>query len=256
VSIEVSVSDYYALLSSLANWLNGPIANLGGRVGLPIFTALLLGLLGATSPCQLTTNVSALAYISRRSHQPALAWRSAFAYILGKALVYTLVGVLVILVGLQLQQAAIPAVVLVRKALGPLLVLFGLFLLGVVRFGFVVGQGLSDWLAERAGGQGSRDSFLLGVAFAFAFCPTLFLLFFGVLIPLAVQSRGGLVFPGVFALGTTLPLLLLLVLFGIGLKGAQAKLTKVKRLDLYLRRAAGVVFLIAGLNELVLYWLV
>ena len=248
------MSEYYALLSSLANWLNGPIADLGDRVGLPIFTALLLGLLGATSPCQLTTNVSALAYISRRGSRPALAWRSALAYILGKALVYTAVGVLVILVGLQLQQAAIPAVVLVRKALGPPLVLFGLLLLGVVRFGFVVGQGLSEWLAERARGEGSWDSFVLGVAFAF--CPTLFLLFFGVLIPLAVQSRGGLLFPGVFALGTTLPLLALLALFGLGLKGAQAKLATVKRLDLYLRRAAGVVFLIAGLNEIVLYWLV
>ena len=250
------MSEYYALLSSLANWLNGPIADLGDRVGLPIFTALLLGLLGATSPCQLTTNVSALAYISRRSLQPAVAWRSALAYILGKALVYTAVGVLVILVGLQLQQAAIPMVVLVRKALGPLLVLFGLLLLGVVRFGFVVGQGLSEWLAERARGEGSWDSFVLGVALAFAFCPTLFLLFFGVLIPLAVQSRGGLLFPGVFALGTTLPLLALLALFGLGLKGVQARLATVKRLEVYLRRAAGVVFLIAGLNEFVLYWLV
>ena len=61
--------------------------------------------------------MSALAYISRRSYHPSLAWRSALAYMFGKALVYTAVGGLVILVGLQLQQAAVPVVVVVRKAL-------------------------------------------------------------------------------------------------------------------------------------------
>ncbi len=257
MSAGVSVSDYYALLSSLANWLNGPIADLGDRIGVPVVTALLLGLLGATSPCQLTTNVSALAYVSRRAHHPALAWRSALAYLLGKALVYTIVGAGVILLGLQLQQAAAPAAAVVRKALGPLLVVFGLYLLGAIRLTFVVGQGLSDWLAARAEARGgSGDSFLLGVAFAFAFCPTLFLLFFGLLIPLALRSRGGLLFPGVFALGTTAPLLVLLALFGLGLQGAQGRLAGVKRLDLYLRRIAGVVFLLAGVNEILLYWLV
>lgn len=246
---------YYALLSSLANWLNAPIADLGDRIGIPLVTALLLGLLGATSPCQLTTNVSALAYVSRRARHPALAWRSAFAYLLGKVLVYTVVGGAVILLGLQLQQTAVPVVIVARKALGPLLVAFGLLLLGVIRPSLVVGQRLSDWVAARAEREGSGDSFLLGVAFAFAFCPTLFLLFFGLLIPLALQSRGGLFFPGVFAIGTTIPLLLLLALFGLGLQGARGLLAKAKRLDLYLRRGAGFVFLLAGLNEILLYWL-
>lgn len=247
---------YYALLSSLANWLNAPIADLGDRIGIPLVTALLLGLLGATSPCQLTTNVSALAYVSRRARHPALAWRSAFAYLLGKVLVYTVVGGAVILLGLQLQQTAVPVVIVARKALGPLLVAFGLLLLGVIRPSLVVGQRLSDWVAARAEREGSGDSFLLGVAFAFAFCPTLFLLFFGLLIPLALQSRGGLFFPSVFALGTTVPLLLLLGLFGLGLRGAQGRLARIERLDRYLRRAAGVAFALAGLNEIILYWLV
>lgn len=251
------MSDYYALLSSLANWLNGPIVDLGDRIGVPIVTALLLGLLGATSPCQLTTNVSALAYISRRGSQPALAWRPALAYLLGKALVYTVVGAAVILLGLQLQQVAVPTAVVARKVLGPLLILFGLFFLGVIRLTFVVGQRMSDWLAARADArESSWDSFVLGAAFAFAFCPTLFLLFFGLLLPLAVQSRGGLLFPGAFALGATVPLLALLAILGLGLHSAQAYLARVKRLDFYLRRIAGVVFLLAGANEVLLYWLV
>ena len=250
-----AMGDYYALLGSLAAWLNAPIADLGDRIGIPIVSALLLGLLGATSPCQLTTNVSALAYVSRRAGRNGRALRSALAYLLGKALVYTLVGGVVILFGLQLQQASIPVVVLVRRALGPLLVAFGLLLLGLIRPSFVVGQRLSDWLARRADGEGSGDSFVLGVAFAFAFCPTLFLLFFGLLIPLALQSRGGILFPGLFAVGTTAPMLVLLGVFGLGLKGARQYLARVRRLDLWLRRATGAVIILAGLNEILLYWL-
>ncbi len=250
------MADYYALLSSLAAWLNAPIADLGDRIGIPFVSALLLGLLGATSPCQLTTNISALAYVSGRAGGHGRAWQPALAYLLGKALVYTVIGGVVILFGLQPQQAAIPVVVVVRKALGPLLVAFGLVLLGLVRPSFVLGQRISDWLAARAEQEGSGDSFLLGVAFAFAFCPTLFLLFFGLLIPLALQSRGGLLFPGLFALGTSAPLIVLLGVFGLGLKGARQHLSRIRRADLWVRRASGVVFVLAGLNEVLLYWLV
>ena len=250
------MADYYAFLSSLSGWVSVPIADLGDRIGVPFVTALLLGLLGATSPCQLTTNISALAYVSRKADRPALAWRSAFAYLLGKAFVYTLIGGAVILLGLQLQQAAVPVVVAARKALGPLLIAFGLLLLGVIKPRFVVGQGLSDWFAARVDREGNGDSFVLGVAFAFAFCPTLFLLFFGLLLPLALQSRVGLLYPGLFALGTTAPLLALLGLFGIGLNGARRHISRVRRVDLWVRRASGVVFVLAGLNEILLYWLV
>ncbi len=249
------MADYYAFLGSLAAWLNAPIADLGDRIGIPFVSALLLGLLGATSPCQLTTNVSALAYVSGRAGRNGRALQSALAYLLGKALVYTLLGALAILFGLQLQQAAIPVVVVVRKALGPLLVVFGLLLLGLVRPSFVVGQRLSDWLAARAERGGNGDGFLLGVAFAFAFCPTLFLLFFGLLVPLALQSRGGLIFPGLFALGTTAPLLVLLGVFGLGLKGARQHLSRIRRVDVWVRRASAVVFILAGLNEILFYWL-
>ena len=87
---------YYALLSALASWLNGPIADVGHRINVPV-----------------------------------------------------------VLLGLQLQQAAIPAAAIVRKALGPLLAIFSLLLLGAIRSAFVVGQGVSDWLAARAERGGS-----------------------------------------------------------------------------------------------------
>src|SRR5438477_39404 len=84
--------------------------------------------------------------------------------------------------------------------------LFGRYLLRLVPRRFSVGFGLAEWIEARAG-PGAGGAFLLGTAFSFAFCPTLFLLFFGLTIPLALQSSLGVVYPGVFALGTTLPLI-------------------------------------------------
>lgn len=51
----MSVFAYYALLSSLSAAVNGPINDLATRINIPIVSALLLGLIGAVAPCQLTT---------------------------------------------------------------------------------------------------------------------------------------------------------------------------------------------------------
>ena len=244
---------WYALLSTLNAAATGPLDALADAAGVPLLSALLFGLIGATSPCQLTTNAGALAYVARSAGEGGgAALRSAYAYLLGKALVYTLVGVVVILVGQRLAQGSIPVVVVARKALGPLMIVLGLYFLGVLPLRLPPGGGLAEWLEARAG-AGVGGAFLLGTAFSFAFCPTLFLLFFGLTIPLALSSPVGVVYPGVFALGTTLPLLALVGLLAAGVK-AGGYLSAARRAGRWLQPAAGVVLVLAGLNDTFTYW--
>ncbi len=249
------MSDYYAFLSSLINLVSDPLRSLDARVGIPVVTALLLGLIGSTSPCQLTTNVAALAFVSREAASSRRVVASALAYLLGKVAVYSVLGMLIVVAGLELSRTAIPVVVVMRKALGPLLILIGLLMLGVLRLDLSVGQRLSSRLEESARRGGPLGPFLLGVAFAFAFCPTLFWLFFGLLVPLSISSRDGLLYPGLFALGTSLPLLAFAGLLALGARNVSRYVHQVKRLDRLARRAAGVVFIIGGANETILYWL-
>ncbi len=249
------MSDYYVFLSSLINLVSDPLRSLDARVGIPVVTALLLGLIGSASPCQLTTNVTALAFVSREATSPRRVVASALAYLLGKVAVYSVLGVLIVVAGLELSRVAVPVAVAVRKAMGPLLVLVGLVMLGVLKLNFSLGQGLSERLELSARRAGSANPFLLGVAFAFAFCPTLFWLFFGLLVPLSLSSREGLLYPGVFALGTTLPLLTFAGLVALGTRNAGKYVRQMKQFDPYLRRAVGVVFILAGINETVIYWL-
>lgn len=246
-------ANWYQILSTFNAAASEPLSALADGIGLPLVSALLFGLIGATSPCQLTTNASALAYLARGTDRRGALARRALAYLLGKAVVYTVVGVVVILAGQRLAQSTIPVVVVARKVLGPAMILLGLYLLGLLPLRLSVGQRVSEWLEARAGG-GASGAFLLGTAFSFAFCPTLFLLFFGLTIPLALSSRAGVVYPAVFALGTTLPLLVLLGLLATGAKAAGGYFAAARRVGVWLQPAAGVVLVLAGLNDTFTYW--
>lgn len=245
------IAEWYAFLGSLNATIAAPVNALAEGIGVPLVSVLLFGLLGATSPCQLTTNAGALAYLARSAHDRRAVVRNALAYVLGKVLVYTVLGVAVILAGRQLAQSSIPIIVLGRRALGPVMILMGLYLLGWVPLRFSIGRRVSEWLAARAGvDQGG--AFLLGTAFAFAFCPTLFLLFFGLTIPLALQSPVGVGYPAVFALGASVPLLVGLLIARTGATAGYRVGTS--RINAKLRVAAAVVLLLAGMNDTVIYW--
>lgn len=246
-------ASWYALLSTLNATVGGSLGPLVQSLDVPLASALLFGLIGTTAPCQLTTNAGALAYIARRTgDRRAVIW-SALAYLLGKALVYTMLGAAVILVGQQLAQGSIPVIVVARRVLGPLMVVLGLHMLGLLPLRFTLGAGIAGSLETHAG-SGTAGAFLLGVAFSFAFCPTLFLLFFGLTIPLALRSPFGVVYPALFALGTALPLLALAGVLTLRVGTTKGYLAGARRLDAWLRPAAAVVFVLAGLNDTFTYW--
>lgn len=245
--------NWYILLSTLNATVSGPLSGLVGGLGVPAASALLFGLIGTTAPCQVTTNASALAYLVRLTGDRRSVVSSALSYVGGKALVYTVLGMAAILAGRQFAQSTIPAIEVIRKALGPLMLLIGLYFIGLIPLRFGFGQGLAAWVKAQVG-PGAGGAFLLGSAFALAFCPTLFLLFFGLTIPLALSSPAGIFYPGVFALGTTLPLLALITLFIAGMGGTKGYLAGMRSAGIWLNRGAGVLLVLVGLNDTFTYW--
>ncbi|OGK90890.1 MAG: hypothetical protein A2X51_13380 [Candidatus Rokubacteria bacterium GWC2_70_24] len=243
--------EWYVVLSTPSALLADPLGQFSTRLGLPLVSAFLFGLIGAVAPCQITTNASAMAYLSREGGRGAAA-REAGAFLLGKAVVYTVLGGLAFTLGAGLQQAAIPMAVVTRRVLGPVLLVIGLSLVGVVRLRGGFGSRLSARLRALGPKSGTGGAFLMGGAFALAFCPTLFWLFFGLTIPLGLASPAGLVFPALFAVGTSVPVLTLGVLLAAGAPvDIHARLGRTGRI---LTRATGVVFLVVGVNDTLVYW--
>lgn len=253
--IRDMMREWYLILSQLSAALSAPVKQVADWVQVPLLSVILLGFVGSLSPCQLTTNFSAMAYVSRRVGVGQV-WSEALAYTVGKVLVYMLVGGTVIFLGIQLQQAAIPVVVVTRKAVGPLMVIIGLGLVGVIRLKGSVGRKFSSWLEARLPQGGGTGAFSLGVVFSFTFCPTLFWLFFGLMIPLALISAGGWAFPGLFALGTALPLLAFAALINSGTDLSGKLMERLKRSQHKISQVSGAIFILAGINDTLTYWFI
>jgi hypothetical protein len=247
-----TLREWYVILSRLSAWLAGPLGEASTRLDLPLVSPFLLGLVGAVAPCQLTTNASAMAFLSRRGARSA-AVAEAGAFLVGKAIIYTALGGVALAAGAELQRTAVPVAVIARRVLGPMLLLIGLGLLGVWRLRGGFGVRLAARVAACAPRPGLARAFLLGGAFAVAFCPTLFWLFFGLTVPLSLESRAGFAFPALFALGTSVPVLLVGGILASGGGGGVDPAT-LGRTGVVLTRVAGGIFVVAGLHDTLTYW--
>lgn len=245
--------EWYAFLSQLGAVMAQPVMNLSDQWNLPVITALLLGLVGATSPCQLTCNASALAYVSRNLSDRKETLMQTLFFVTGKVIVYAIIGGTIIYLGLQMSSAytTVPFILFIRKAMGPLLILVGLYFLGFLRFRFSLGDRLSGWMKSKIPQNGRWGAFGLGSAFALAFCPTLLWLFFGLVVPLGMQTQGGVFLPAVFAIGTAIPFLFLALLLADSADLMKKRLRKIHKAT---AKIAAIVFILAGLNDTFVYW--
>ncbi|MFH1458786.1 MAG: aromatic aminobenezylarsenical efflux permease ArsG family transporter [Candidatus Omnitrophota bacterium] len=207
--------------------------------------ALWLGILTSISPCPLATNIAAVSFLAKKITRPGLVFISGLAYTLGRMVAYTVLGWVIISSLLSVPQVAQFLQKYMVKALGPLLIITGLFLLEVITIklpGVVLSQKHHNKLVE----SGAPGAFLLGVIFALAFCPVSAALFFGSLIPLALNSKAGTLLPFIYGVGTGLPVLAFAVAIALGVTSMSHWFQKITKLEFYTRRITGVIFIIVG----------
>ncbi|PIV39034.1 MAG: cytochrome C biogenesis protein [Candidatus Omnitrophica bacterium CG02_land_8_20_14_3_00__42_8] len=209
-------------------------------------SALWLGILTSISPCPLATNVAAVSFLSKKIAHPALVFISGLAYTIGRMAAYALLGWIIISSLLSVPQVAQFLQKYMAKALGPLLIITGLFLLEVITLklpGISISQKHHNKLVE----SGAPGAFLLGIIFALAFCPVSAALFFGSLIPLALNSNAGALLPFIYGVGTGLPVLVFTIAIAMGMTSLSHWFHKITRLECYTRRITGGIFILVGL---------
>lgn len=218
------------------------------------FSALWLGILTSISPCPLASNVAAVSFLSKKAAHPASVFLSGIAYTLGRMFSYAAIGWIVIHSLVSIPQIALFLQKYMGKALGPILILTGLVLLEVMTFR-LPGIPLSHERHGKLSESGALGAFLLGFILALAFCPVSAALFFGSLIPLALNHQAGELLPFVYGIGTGLPVLAFAVAIAFGVTSLSHWFHKLTKIELYTRRITGVIFIGAGLYYVWAYWL-
>jgi cytochrome c biogenesis protein CcdA len=217
-----------------------------------LLAALWLGVLTSISPCPLATNIAAISYVGSRVGNSRRVLLAGLLYTAGRALVYLALSV--VLVSSLLAAPALSHALQKygHKLLGPILILVGMVLLDLIRLrpsGISAGGGVSERLAK-AGVWGALP---LGALFALSFCPTSAALFFGSLLPLAVERHSPVALPISYGVGTALPVVLFAVLLAAGAQSVGRVFERVSRLEIWARRATGVVFIAIGVYFVLAY---
>jgi len=215
-------------------------------------SAFWLGILTSISPCPLATNVVAISFLSKRIAHPRLVFFSGFTYTIGRMLAYALLGFIIISSLLSVPVLANFLQKYMNRIFGPILILTGLFLVDILKLN-IPSFSLSEKYQNRLAGSGAGGAFVLGLIFALVFCPISAALFFGSLIPLALKSKLGTVLPFIYGIGTGLPVLLFAFVIALGVTSLSHWFYRLTRLEYYMRKITGIIFILAGLYYVRIY---
>ncbi len=213
---------------------------------LAVGSAAWMGILTAISPCPLATNVAAISFIGRRVTNPRAALLTGLLYTLGRSIVY--VAIAAILVSSLLSAPSVSAALqkYMNKLLGPLLILVGMVLLGLISIG-VRGSSLGERAGRRVADWGVWAGLALGIVFALSFCPASAALYFAGLLPLAVKYESSLVLPLAFGISTGLPVVLFAILIVVSTNAMAKAFNRITSFERWARRVTGVVFVGVGI---------
>ena len=226
------------------------LINLLDQSSWPFWSAFLLGLITSLGPCTLTTNITAISFISKEAAGSRRIFAGGIVYTLGRAFTYS---------GLALVLSCSTGILPVsgffsrygEKLIGPVLVFIGLAMLDFIPISFPSFNRMSHKIENYKKHTYLQD-FLLGVVFALAFCSYSGVMYFGLLVPMTLTVESGLFLPFMFALGTGLPVLLLAWLAAFAFSEINRWFLKIKHVELWLRRAVALLFIGIGLYKVFL----
>lgn len=218
------------------------------NVDFPLITAFLLGLLVALHPCPMAANIAAMGYMARDINNGARIFRNGMFYVLGRILSYSLLGAVLIAVirgGEDIFHISSGFGEWGERILVVILLSVGLWML--LNPLFHRHEHVPSLSAMSGKQHGASGSFWLGIFLTLAFCPESAIVFFGMLMPMSAKSDIGYVLPVVFAIGTSLPVILLSWGFAYGMSGVPSLRARMHTVQKWMNAIVGVIFVAAGI---------
>lgn len=200
----------------------------------------------------MATNITAIGFIGKDIENKNRVFYNGLVYTLGRTFSYTVLAVIIFLGADQFKISGIFQQY-GERIIGPLLLVIGVFMLGIVQLNFPAFTRITERLQNR-----QRFSywnvFLLGVVFALAFCPYSGVLYFGMLIPLTV-STSGLHLPIVYAVATGIPVIIFAWLIAFTISGVGNLYKRIKSFEFWFRKVVAVLFVGIGVYYIITVWI-
>ncbi|HNQ30605.1 MAG TPA: aromatic aminobenezylarsenical efflux permease ArsG family transporter [Methanolinea sp.] len=225
-----------------------------GTSGIPLVAAFFIGLVMTFSPCPLATNITAIAFISKKIGDNRHTLLVGTLYALGRMVAYIGLTALIVYAGLNIQSISLFLQEYGEKLIGPFLVIMGILMLEIVDIPSIGGQGWLQKIELYLGEKGYLGGFLLGVIFALALCPFAAVLFFGMLIPVALKTGDAIFVPAVFGIATALPVIIISIVLVSGVNRVSGMMTAVQKNEKWIKWAVAAVFIIVGVYYIVIVY--
>ncbi|MDD2598214.1 MAG: aromatic aminobenezylarsenical efflux permease ArsG family transporter [Kiritimatiellae bacterium] len=214
--------------------------------GVSILSALWLGILTAVSPCPLATNIAAISFIGRKAGRKNEVVGSGLLYALGRTMAYVTLGAVITAGVLSSAGSSRFFQRYLNEALGPILIILGLVLLGWIGSGASLSLGAAG-LQDKARAGGIIWAVPLGALFALSFCPVSAGLFFGGLLPMALKQHSVFILPIAYGIGTSLPVVLFALIMAFASNYVGRVFNKLTQIEFWVRYLAGAAFIVAGI---------
>ncbi|MHC4639472.1 MAG: aromatic aminobenezylarsenical efflux permease ArsG family transporter [Planctomycetota bacterium] len=209
-------------------------------------SAFSFGIMTSISPCPLATNILAISFIDRQIGKTRMVLFSGLLYSLGRMIAYIAVAAIILNSIMATEVLSHFLQKYMNKILGPLLVLVGMILLELLSFN-IKGPTVTQNMTKRLESLPLIGSFLLGIVFALSFCPISAALFFINLITISINYKSSFLMPALYGLGTALPVFAFAVIIAFGAKALAKAFNKLKKIEFWIRRATGIIFVIIGI---------
>jgi cytochrome c-type biogenesis protein len=217
-----------------------------------LIAAFFIGLMVAISPCPLATNLTAIAYISRKLETGKKIILAGLAYTFGRMTAYVLIAALIVYFALSVMDISMFLQSNADLLLGPILLISGLVMLEWVKFdGLKFGGSKYEEFKKKLAEKGNLGAFCLGFLFALAFCPFSAVLYFGMMIPLALNAKDAIFIPASFSMATGLPVIIAAIALSYSAKFVGKYLGKVQMVEEGIRRFVGMLFILTGIYYLI-----
>ena len=208
-----------------------------------IGSALWLGILTSISPCPLATNIASISYIGRKVGNSRQVFLTGLLYTLGRTVAYLALAIVLVASVLSVPQIAMFLQKYMHLVLGPILIIVGMFLLGLIELN-MGGKGMGEGLQKRVDAMGIWGALLLGIVFALTFCPTSAALFFGSLVPLSLKVNSSVVLPVVYGVGTAPPVMVFAVILATSAQSVGKAYNVLAKIEWWARMLTGVIFIL------------